>query len=411
VSAPVLARRHAWAIALVATLAMSVSYTDRQVVAAIATSVKGALHIDREHFGYLASAFSLAYLVMAPIAGAIVDRVGARRGLVGAVVAWSIVAAAQAIAPGFGVLFALRIALGVAEAPSFPAAAQSVRRALPVSDRSAAFGLVFTGSSIGAAIAGTVAPLLDAQFGWRAAFVATAAMGLLWLPLWSAVTSAPAARDALAKPDAAATTTDDAPPRASLANNAAVLRALLLVLASAPTVMFVLLWFPQYLEEIRHVPKGGTSHFLWLPPLMFDVGALTFGALASRRDVHGRSIAPLVVTAALLASTLALVPCAPGPWTVAFFGGLSMAGGGALYALLTADMIARIHPAHVSTAGGLTAAAQSLTYIVLNPVIGHYADRTHSFDAVLVTLGAIVLPGALAWVAWPVRARRAPSLT
>jgi predicted MFS family arabinose efflux permease len=409
---PELARRDAWAIAVVATLAMSVSYTDRQVVAAIATSVKAALDIDREQFGYMASAFSLAYLVAAPIAGALVDRVGARRGLTGALIAWTIVAAMQALVPSFGMLLALRIALGVAEAPSFPAAAQSVRRALPAGDRSAAFGLVFTGSSIGAAIAVLVAPPLDARFGWRVAFAATAVAGLLWLPLWLVVTRSFAARHALATPDASSKTPlDDAPPRVSLATNPAVLRAMFLVLASAPVVMFVLLWFPQYLVEIRHVDKGDTGRFLWLPPLMFDAGAVTFGALASRRDVRGQSIAPLVGAAAVLASTLALVPQAPGPWTVAILGGVAMAGGGALYALLTADMIARIHPAHASTAGGLTAAAQSLMYIVLNPIIGRYADRTHSFDAVLVTLGAITIPGALAWMVWPVRKRVAQALT
>ncbi|HEY5240650.1 MAG TPA: hypothetical protein VIJ22_04255, partial [Polyangiaceae bacterium] len=64
-----LSRRRAWLVAAVATLAMSVSYVDRQVVSAIATSVRRALDIDAEHFGYLAGAFSLAYLVAAPLAG------------------------------------------------------------------------------------------------------------------------------------------------------------------------------------------------------------------------------------------------------------------------------------------------------------------------------------------------------
>ena len=63
---PRLTRGRAWLVAVVATLAMSVSYVDRQVVSAIATSVRRALDVDAEHFGYLAAAFSLAYLVAAP---------------------------------------------------------------------------------------------------------------------------------------------------------------------------------------------------------------------------------------------------------------------------------------------------------------------------------------------------------
>src|SRR5579883_1777643 len=139
-----LSRGRAWSIAVVATLAMSVSYVDRQVVAAIATSVRAALGFDATHFGWLASAFSAAYMVAAPAAGVVLDRTGARRGLAVAIVAWSVVSAAHAFVPTFAVLFAMRLALGVAEAPSFPGAAQAVRRALPPRDRSAAFGVIFT---------------------------------------------------------------------------------------------------------------------------------------------------------------------------------------------------------------------------------------------------------------------------
>jgi cyanate permease len=78
-----------------------------------------------------------------------------------------------------------------------------------------------------------------------------------------------------------------------------------------------------------------------------------------------------------------------------------MAGGGGLYGRLTADMLARVSPAHTSTAGGISAAAQSITHIIANPLVGKVVDVTHSYDAVLVTLGVIVIPGAIAWIVWP----------
>ena len=109
---------------------------DRQTLAVLAPTVTQALGISEQNYGWLASAFSIAYLVGAPLAGRMIDAVGARRGLLGAVVVWSIVAALHALAPGFAVLFALRIALGLAEAPSFPGAAQTVHRALPRRARS-----------------------------------------------------------------------------------------------------------------------------------------------------------------------------------------------------------------------------------------------------------------------------------
>ena len=77
---PLLSRTRAWTIALVATLAMTVSYIDRQTLAALAPTVKNALGIGHAQYGWLTSAFSISYLVGAPLAGWLLDRVGARRG-------------------------------------------------------------------------------------------------------------------------------------------------------------------------------------------------------------------------------------------------------------------------------------------------------------------------------------------
>ena len=57
-------------------------------------------------------------------------------------------------------------------------------RALPPADRPRGFGVVFTGSSIGAAIAAPLASQLAKHFGFRTAFFGTAAVGLLWIPVW-----------------------------------------------------------------------------------------------------------------------------------------------------------------------------------------------------------------------------------
>ncbi len=393
-------RAQAWLVAVVATLAMTVSYVDRQVMAAVGASLRRDLGIDAAHFGLLAGAFSLSYLALAPLAGATVDRIGARRGLVGAVVVWSLVSAAHALVPSFAVLLVMRVALGAAESPSVPAAAQSVRRALPTGDRSAAFGLLFTGSSLGSAIAGPLAIALDVAYGWRTAFLVASVVGLSWVPLWMLVTRPRAVREVLATaPEARA----DAKPvaRWALLADPAVRRAVLLVVASAPGLMFMWIWMPQYLELGRGVAKASLPHYVWLPPLGADLGMVGFGLLASRldrRSLHARGeYGPLVLLAALLETTLVLVPYAPGHLAAVAMIAVASAGGGGLYTLATADMMARVDPARVAMAGGLTAAAQSLTYVVMNPIVGRSIDTTHSYDASLVLLGGVALPGAVLW--------------
>lgn len=389
-----------WALAATATLGMSVSYIDRQTLAAIAPAVKKALDLDHTRFGWLMSAFSVAYLVGAPAAGVLVDRLGARRAFALAVVVWSFVAAAHWAVTGFAMLFALRILLGTAESPSFPAAAQAIRRALPGAQRPVAFGLLFTGSSIGAVVAGKLAVSLDAAYGWRNAFLGTALIGTLWLPAWLLATRGfgldrPAERPKEIVVQATWRETVTSP---------AVVRALVAVGGSAPAIMFVLNWTSQYLVERWHFHKDHVGNHLVVAPLVFDIAAIGFGWLASRREgdsVEPRTHADLLLVSALLAGCLALAPLADNPNTAIALFALSAAGGGGIYVLVTVDMLARVPIDKTSSAGGMTAAAQALAHVIAGPLIGRSIDRTHGFSQALVVLGVLVLPTTLAFVAWP----------
>ena len=410
-------RRSGWGVAIAATLGMSVSYIDRQTLAAIAPAVRTALAINHAEFGWLVSAFSMAYFVGAPTAGVVVDRLGARRGFAVAVVIWSIVAGAHALVTSFAMLFALRVLLGAAEAPSFPAAAQAIRRSLPARGRSAAYGLLFTGSSLGAMIAAPLALSIESELGFRAAFVGTAAVGMLWIPFWLVMTRG----DRIPPADAGATAGDamhHAPAMPEIAparwldviRSPAVLRAVVAVFGSAPALMFVLNWTSQYLVEQWHIPKLGTRWYLVVAPLLFDVGAVGFGWIASRRESEvlpspagreKRTHLDLFLIAGAMAALLVFAPLASSPEVAVAIFGAAACGGGGIYVLATADMLSRVPLGKTSSAGGMTAAAQSLAHIIASPLVGMAIDRTHSYSLVLVVLGLVVVPTSLAFVLWP----------
>jgi MFS transporter, ACS family, hexuronate transporter len=414
-----LSRRHAWALTLVATFTMAVSYVDRQTLAVIAPTVQAKLGIGEQPYGWLISAFSIAYLVGAPLAGRLIDRVGARRGLLVAVLVWSGVAAIHAVVPGYGVLFGLRIALGLAESPSFPGAAQTIHRALPPRDRARAFGILFSGSSFGAMLAPPLATWLTARFGWRFAFFGTALVGLSWVPLWLYVTRSPAARAALDRPSEepaipAASALD--PPSSGAGANAgplalllhpAVLRAVLVVIATSPILAFYFNWSSKYLVHDQHLVQADVARYLWFPPLFFDAGAILFGHFASRARARGEDVVPrrFIAAATLLMMASFVAPFAGSPLAVLLVASVSLSGGGGLFALATTDMMSRVSPRQVSAAGGITAAAQSLAYIVANPLIGASIDATGHYTTAFLVLTAWVLPGCIAWLLW----RLAPS--
>jgi MFS transporter, ACS family, hexuronate transporter len=400
-----LSRSRAWLVAVTATLTMTVSYVDRQTLAAVAPDVQKALGIPDSAYGDLVSAFSIAYLVGAPLAGWLVDRVGARRSLLGAVLLWSTVAAAHMIVPSFAALFALRILLGLGESPSFPAAAQTMHRALSPADRPRGFGLLFTGSSIGGMIAPPLATYLAHRFGFRAAFLGTAAIGLSWVPLWLAVSSPADARAALD----AGPARGEAPSFPSTLRHPAVLRAALVVLASAPLLSLLFNWGTKLLVHDHGLTQLETGRYLWLPPLFFDLGAVLFGHLAALARTRGDGGVPrgLLAAAGVVMLAGAAIPFAPTPSLVVAAMCATMIGGGGLYALPMIDLAARVPRSAVATGGGICAAAQSIAHIVANPLIGRSVERTHSYALIALALTAWVVPGCLGWLAWrPPPARR-----
>jgi hypothetical protein len=69
-------------------------------------------------------------------------------------------------------------------------------------------------------------------------------------------------------------------------------------------------------------------------------------------------------------------------------------------------MLGRVPLGSTSSAGGMTAAAQSLAHIIASPLVGMAIDRTHGYSAALLGLGLAVIPTSLAFALWPgMRAR------
>jgi ACS family hexuronate transporter-like MFS transporter len=395
----VLSRTSAWAVALTATLALAVSYVDRQALAVIAPTVTQALGISDAAYGWLASAFAIAYLAVAPSAGALVDRIGARRGLPGAIVLWTVVAAAHALAPGFAALFVLRLLLGVTEAPSYPAAAQIVQRVLPPEDRARGMSTLFVGMSLGGMLAPLVAIALLARFSWRASFVGTAAIACAWLPLWWALARRRDVRAVL-----------DAPPAHTamrlldVALHPAMLRGLVAVIVVVPASTFMLSWEAKFYVRETHLTQVSLAPYLMASAFLYDAGALLFGDLASRRArARGDSSPPRLLFglgALLIASGAVVLSGAHAPATALAGMALVATGRGAVVALSNSDTLARVPQQAVAAAAGVIASVQSLCAIFVNPLIGDVVQN-HGYGGVVLALGAWAVPLAVIWIMWP----------
>ena len=145
---------------------------------------------------------------------------------------------------------------------------------------------------------------------------------------------------------------------------------------------------------------GAAGGVIWVPVHVPYCGLTSTDARRAKASHWG-----VMLVAACLAATLALVPLASSPWARVVLAGVSMAGGGGMYVIGTADLMRRVPAELVATAGGLSAAVQSVVQIIVSPILGRVLDRSHAWSGALIVLGALTIPGALAFAALPATQR------
>jgi ACS family hexuronate transporter-like MFS transporter len=173
-----------WRICALLFFATSINYIDRQVLGILAPQLQTQMGWTEVQYGYIITAFQLAYALGFLMMGNIMDRFGTRRGFSFAVVLWSLAAMLHAVArsaSGFGIA---RFGLGIGEAGNFPAAIKTVSEWFPKKERSLAIGIFNSGANIGAIVAPLTVPFIALRFGWEWAFIITGALGFIWLVFW-----------------------------------------------------------------------------------------------------------------------------------------------------------------------------------------------------------------------------------
>jgi MFS family permease len=165
---------------LLCTLTL-VLYMDRMCMSQAVEPIKREHGLNNTQISLVMNAFLLAYALFEVPTGRWGDRYGSRRVLARIVVWWSLFTALTGATLGLGSLIAVRFLFGAGEAGAFPNAARVIRRWFPQSERGRVQGLMLASAGIGGALSQVLAGYLIAALGWRGAFVAFGAVGLLWV--------------------------------------------------------------------------------------------------------------------------------------------------------------------------------------------------------------------------------------
>jgi predicted MFS family arabinose efflux permease len=164
----------------VLTAAYVLSYLDRQILSILLESIKHDLTLSDTAMGLLSGpAFAVCYAVCGLPLGALADVRSRPKILAACLVVWSGATALCGLAATFAHLFVARVAVGVGEAGCIPTAQSLIASHFPPERRGAAFGVFLAGTAIGTCLGFLVGGWLNAEFGWRTAFVVVGLPGLL----------------------------------------------------------------------------------------------------------------------------------------------------------------------------------------------------------------------------------------
>lgn len=258
-----------WVMIGLAFLATVLNYVHR--LAFNYLSADGALRhlIPDDVFGYLGSAFFIAYMISNVFSGYVIDRLGARLGYICCMLFWTTAGLLHAIARTplqFGVC---RFLLGMGEAGNWPAGVKVTGEWFPPRERSTASGIFNSGSALGAIIVPPLVAVMGTRYGWRSTFVILSIFGYLWVILFRLIyyTPAPlryAIRERLVPP-------------MKLLRTRFVSSFLLGKVFLEPVWYFVTFWLGRYLVDVFHWDMKKIGFYAVLPFLIADAGNICGG--------------------------------------------------------------------------------------------------------------------------------------
>ncbi len=302
-----------WTICALLFFATTINYIDRQVISVLKPVLEKDLGWSEIDYSNIVFAFQAAYALGYLLAGRLMDRAGVRVGLTLAVIVWSVAAMGHALARTVADFAAARFGLGLAEGGNFPAAIKTVGEWFPKRERALATGIFNAGSNLGPLITPLVVPWLTVSFGWPSAFLATGALGFLWLVAWLIVYRDPGQHPRVSPAELAYIRSD--PPEPAI-EKIPWLRLLgyrqtwafaVGMFLTSPIWWFYLYWVPDFLHKRHGIDLVHMGPPLVVIYLMTDVGSVAGGWLSSRMIRRGWSVNAARKTA-LLICAVCVVP-------------------------------------------------------------------------------------------------------
>ena len=405
-------------------LITAINYADRATLSIAGPSLSKELGLDAVAMGYVFSAFGWSYVLAQLPGGWLLDRFGSKRVYFVSIFTWSVFTLLQggiswlAATTGTAVvaLFSLRLLVGLAEAPSFPANGRIVAAWFPANERGTASAVFNSAQYFATVLFAPVMGWITHVWGWPCVFYFMGVVGIAGALLWRKVIHDPVTHPGvnreeldyiergggLIRMDQAEHTQSgtfiDKTPKwtyiRQLLSNRMLLGIYIGQYCITTLTYFFLTWFPVYLVKERGMSILNAGFVAALPAICGFVGGVLGGIVSDFLLRHGRSLTmarktPIVIGMLLSTSMIACNYVQSSTLVVAimalaFFGKGLGALGWAVVSDTSPKEIAGLSGALFNTFGNTAAITTPI-------VIGYLVKGTGSFSAALVFVAANAL--------------------
>ena len=316
-----------WVVCFLLFLATTINYMDRSVFSNIEPLLHNVAFIgwnplaDKLHqpvfdnnFGNVLIYFQIAYGIGFLFAGRVIDKLGTKWGYALAIGVWCISSLSHSLVTSVAGFIVARVFLGLGECGNFPAAIKATTEWFPSNERAKAVGFFNSGSNVSFFVA---LPLINyvtthSSLGWRAAFLSTGSLGLLWLVIWMLFPYNRLRRGSTTTQRQLAPVVDEKHPLASILTNRGTYAFAIGKGLTDPIWWFYLFYLPQFLN--RNYGKSTSEAYLYILAVyvISSVGSIMGGSLSGWRMKQGHSVNSgrkfAMLMMALLVLPLVLVP-------------------------------------------------------------------------------------------------------
>lgn len=346
-------RPQAWSLTGLLVLLYVINWGDKAVLGIVAQPLADELGLSASQIGLVGSAFFVTFTIGGFFAGLLDRWMTLKWSLVLLSLGWAVAMLPVVFAATFAVLLASRLFLGFAEGPTSAMVHTGAYSWHPPEKRGVPSACITAAASIAKIAIAPLLTLVVATWGWRAAFVVLAVVGVawcaVWLPVWregpygkQAATKSARQPDPASSPDTASPNTAapaTAPvPWGRIFRTPTFLGGVAAILPMYAVVTVVLTWLPSYFEVGLGYSRVQAGVMFGFPSIVSLLMLFVLTGISDRllsRGSTSRMLRGVLPATGLLVCglSLAALPYVDVPWLAVVVVSVGYAFGASIFPL------------------------------------------------------------------------------